>query len=206
MTKLVLIGAGGHSKVIQDIVAENRDIELYAIVDDAFTKTVKKEGIIQGNTSLLDTLQKEEFQYCLAIGNNRIRKKLFEKFCIPIEQYATLIHSSAVISKSAVVGNGTVIMPNVVVNGDSVIGNHSILNTGSVVEHDNVLGNYVHLSPNATLAGTVSIYEGTHIGAGAVVIPGMHIGRWSVIGAGGVVVADVEDNVTVVGVPARKLK
>lgn len=205
MTKLILIGAGGHSKVIQDIVAASTEFDLYAIVDDAFDATQVVDGIIYANTSFLDSLQVEEYKICIAVGNNAIRKKLFNKFSIPIEQYVTLIHPSAVISGSAKIGYGTVVMPNAVVNAGSVIGNHCIVNTGAIVEHDNRLEDYVHVSPSATLAGTVSVEEGTHVGSGAVVIPGKNVGTWSVVGAGSVVVKDVENEVAVVGVPAVKV-
>ena len=203
MTKLILIGAGGHSKVIQDIIAENKDLMLYAILDDSFNETVEVEGVFYSSTRLLDSLRHEDYKYCIAIGSNHIRKKLFEKLCIPMNQYITLIHPSAVISKTAKIGNGTVVMPNVVINADCVIGNQTIINTGSIVEHDNILEDYVHVSPNVTLTGTVFVGEGTHIGAGAVVIPGKRIGSWSIIGAGGVVIDNITDNITVVGTPAK---
>ncbi|WP_188454966.1 acetyltransferase [Virgibacillus oceani] len=206
MSKLILIGAGGHSKVIKDIVALEMEMDLYAIVDDAIDQTEKLDKIIYANTSLLDSLNLKEYKFCIAIGNNYVRKKLFKKFSIPIEQYVTLIHPSAVISKGAKIGYGTVVMPNVVINADTTIGNHCIVNTNSVVEHDNILSDFVHVSPSATLSGVVSVGEGTHIGAGAVVIPVMNIGSWNTVGAGAVVVGDLDDNVTAVGVPAKVIK
>ncbi|WP_182858753.1 acetyltransferase [Oceanobacillus picturae] len=201
--KLILIGAGGHSKVVQDIIAENKDLKLHAILDDSLYETVEVDDVIYSSTRMLDSLQQEDYKYCIAIGSNHIRKKIFEKLSIPMNQYITLIHPSAVISKTAKIGNGTVVMPNVVINADSVIGNQTIINTGSIVEHDNLLKDYVHVSPSATLTGTVSVGEGTHIGAGAVVIPGKRIGSWSTIGAGGVVIDNITDNITVVGTPAK---
>lgn len=206
MHKLILIGAGGHSKVIQDIVAANTEFNLYAILDDTFEELNEVDGVIFGNTSFLESLKVEEYKYCIAIGNNAVRKKLFDKFSISIEQYASLIHPSAIISKSAGIGYGTVVMPNAVVNANTVVGNHCIINTGAVIEHDNRIGDYMHISPNATLAGTVSVGAGTHIGAGAVVIPGKCVGSWSNVGAGGVVVNDIGDRVTAVGVPAKVIK
>lgn len=206
MKKLILIGAGGHSKVIQDIVKETREIELYAILDDGFQCTWKSEGLIYSKPSLINTLQLEDFMFCIAIGNNTIRKKLFKSFQIPIKQYMTLIHPTAVISESAKIGRGTVVMPNAIINADAVIGNHCIVNSGSVVEHDNELEDYVHISPNATLAGTVSIAEGAHIGSGATIIPDKRVGRWTIIGAGTVLVDNIGDELTVVGVPGKVIK
>ncbi|ASN04233.1 acetyltransferase [Virgibacillus necropolis] len=205
MTDLIIIGAGGHSKVVQDIVAANTDLDLYAIVDDAFDETNEADGIIHANTSLLDSLNIERYKFCIAIGNNVVRKNLFDRFNMPIERYVKLVHPSAIISKFAKIGYGTVVMPNAVINADTIIGNHCIVNTNAVVEHDNNLDDYVHVSPSATLSGVVSVGEGTHIGSGAVVIPLKSIGSWTTIGAGAVVVNDISGNVTVVGVPAREI-
>lgn len=208
MSKLILIGAGGHSKVIQDIAASN-GLKLYAIVDDAFEEIKKEKGIIYANPSFLDDLDSTELQdykFCISVGNNVLRKTLFERLRIPLGQYAVLIHPSAVLSSSAKIGFGTVVMPNAVINADTVIGNHCIINSSAVIEHDNTLGDYVHVSPRASLCGTVSIGEGTHIGAGAVIIPGKRIGSWSTVGAGAAVVKDVGNRVTVAGVPARNLQ
>src|SRR5690625_603960 len=145
MAKLILIGAGGHSKVIRDIISEMNNIELYALLDDSFKGIYEIDGVIQSNTNFIETIDRDEYVYCIAIGNNVIRKTLFEKFQIPVERYAKLIHPSAIVSHSAKIGYGTVVMPNVVVNADSVIGNHCILNTGSVVEHDNKLEDFTHI-------------------------------------------------------------
>lgn len=203
MRKLILIGDGGHSKVIKDIVAEMKEIELFAILDDSYNSIIERNGVIYSNTRYLESINKKDYVYCLAIGSNNIRKRLYNKFNIPINYYVTLIHPSAVISRSATIGHGTVVMPNAVINADAEIGNHCIINTGSIIEHDNKLADYVHISPNATLSGTVSVGEGTHIGSAAVVVPGKKIGSWSIIGAGTVIIDDIEDKVTAVGVPGK---
>lgn len=206
MTRLILIGAGGHVKVVKDIIAFDNRLEVFAIVDDAFCKTNVVDGIIYAHTSYLDSLDVERFRFFIAIGGNSIRKRLFDKLSIPIENYITLIHPHAIVSKTSQLGYGTVVMPNAVINADTSIANHCIINTNAIVEHDNVLGDYVHISPSATLSGVVNIGDGTHIGAGAVVIPGKSIGNWTTIGAGAVVTKDIPDGVTAVGVPAKIIK
>lgn len=206
MKKIILFGAGGHSKVIQDIVSKLEDIELYAILDDSFKHTKEVNGVTYGNPIILNELNIADFVYCVAIGNNNVRKDLVERFQIPIRNFESLIHPSAVVSESAKVGYGTVVMPNAVINGDTTIGNHCIINSGVIVEHDNIMGDYVHVSPNATLAGTVSIGAGTHIGSSATIIPNKLVGKWTIIGAGTVVVNDIPDKVTVVGIPGKIIK
>lgn len=206
MEKLILIGAGGHCKVIQDIVHEIQDLKLYAIIDDAFGQVEENSGVIHANRTYLEKLIVDEFKFCITVGDNIVRKNIFNKLNIPIERYTNLIHPRAVISRSARIGYGTVVMANTVVNADTVIGSHAIINTGAVVEHDNIITDYVHISPNVTLSGGVGVGEGSHLGSGATVIPGKNIGNWSVIGAGGVVVNDMASNVTAVGVPAQVVK
>lgn len=203
MEHIVLIGAGGHSKVIQDIINKSKDMKLSAIVDDVYNETIIKDSITYGPIHFLNEININDFKFCIAIGNNRIRNKLFTSLNIPLDRYTTFIHPSAIISPSAKIGNGTVIMPGAVINSDVDIGIHCIINTCAVIEHDNFISNYAHISPNATLAGTVKIGEGTQVGAGATIIQGKSIGDWSTIGAGAVVIENVIDNVTVVGVPAK---
>lgn len=205
MTKLILIGAGGHSKVIQDIVSEHANVKLFAIIDDVFDESKEIDGVIYSNFKMLKNLNVNEFKFFIAIGDNAVRKKIFKQFKIPIEQYITLIHPSAIISKSTKMGFGNVVMPNVVINANTVIGNHCIINTNAIVEHDNTISDYVHISPSATLAGTVTIEEGTHIGINASIIPLKNIGSWTTIGAGAVVTNDITNNVTAVGIPAEIL-
>ncbi|PWA12646.1 acetyltransferase [Pueribacillus theae] len=206
MEKVILIGAGGHSKVIQDSLNQMRDLELYAILDDAFRQTIEKDGIMYAPTDFLNTINRSDYKFCLAIGSNSVRKKLFGTLNIPLTRYLSVIHPHATISPSARIGHGTVVMAGVVINADATIGNHCIINTGSVVEHDNRVGDFAHISPNATLAGSVAVLEGAHVGAGATVIQGMRIGSWSTIGAGAVVVKNVESNVIAAGVPAQVIK
>lgn len=203
--KIAIIGHGGHSRVIQDMVWEKSGCEIIGYFDDKYQSEFYDKGLFFGplNTVLKLGDHFDDLKYLIAIGNNQIRKAISEKFDFPVESYATLIHSSATISRSAVIGNGTVVMPGVVINVDSCVGNHSIINTNAVIEHDNQVGSFVHISPNATLTGGVNVGDGAHIGAGASVIPSKKVGEWAVIGAGGVVIEDIPPFNTAVGVPAK---
>ncbi|WP_330949257.1 acetyltransferase [Virgibacillus sp. MG-45] len=205
MDKIILIGAGGHSKVIKDIILATPNFELYGVVDDAINETHIINGVTFSNTSLLREIDVYKYMFLIAIGNNDTRKRLVNSLSIPEQRFATVIHPSATISKTANIGRGTVIMPQVVINADTIIGEHCIINTGSIIEHDNKIGNYVHVSPSATLTGSVSVGEGAHIGAGSTVIPSKAIGKWTTIGAGAVVINDINSKTIAVGVPAREI-
>lgn len=194
-----IYGASGHGKVVIDIV-RSQGMEIgYVIDDNPAIKSVSGFSVVQ-------EIPEEglDAECVLAIGKNSIRKTIAEKF---EGRFSVAIkHSSAVISSSAQLGDGTVIMANANVNSDAIIGKHCIINTGAIVEHDCWLEDYVHISPNATLAGEVSIGEGSHIGAGAVVIPGIKIGKWATVGAGAIIIKDIPDTAVVVGNPGRIIK
>lgn len=207
--KIVMIGQGGHSKVIRDMVLENKEYQLVGYLDDKYDDLMVSDALYFGPISAAHEMSQwfDQVKFVIAIGNNSCRKLVANQLGFPDYQYMTLIHKKAVVSPSVKIGYGTVVMANTVINVDVQLGNHVIINTGSVVEHDNKIGDYVHISPRATLTGNVIVEEGTHIGAGATVIPNVKIGKWSTIGAGATVINDIPSHCTAVGIPAKvKLK
>ncbi|MEK4027786.1 acetyltransferase [Pseudobacillus sp. FSL P4-0506] len=205
MKKIAIVGGGGHSKVIQDIIRAGAEYEIVALLDDKYPSPEKRGELIFAPVSYASQLKQagEEVRFVIAIGDNRIRKQMAERLASIDAQFAVLIHPSAVISPSAVVEAGTVVMPYAVINADTFVGRHAIINTAAVIEHDNKIEDFAHISPNAALTGSVHVEEGVHIGAGAVVIPGKRIGAWSVVGAGAAVINDIPEEVTAVGTPAK---
>ena len=194
-----IYGASGHAKVIIDI-AESSNISVEQIFDD----NINIDSIY--NKTVIHSLNKKllESETIIAIGNNKIRKRVVDAFTGKISE--AIIHKSAIISPMAIIDKGTVVMPNACVNSTTKIGEHCIINTASTIDHDCLLGDYVHISPNAAIAGNVIINEGTHVGIGAVIIPGINIGKWVTIGAGAVIIKDVPDFAVVVGNPGKIIK
>lgn len=204
MKKIVIIGHGGHSKVIQDIVSMSKELELVAILDDRYEERTIRDGVLYGPIRYGKELSLEEDTFLIiGIGNNKSRKNVVHKLALPKERYITLIHESAIVSPKARIENGTVVMARSVLQADSTIGSHVILNTGSIVEHDNIVRDYAHLSPGTILTGNVTIGEGTHIGAGTVIIPSCTVGDWCIIGAGSTVTREIFDGQKAYGTPAR---
>ena len=200
---VIIIGAGGHGKVIADIVEANGNcVKGFLDDDDAIQGKSVLDFPVLGKTA--DYVNYKDCEFVIAVGNPEIRKKLTEAIDV---KWHTAVHPNAVISKLDVeIGEGTVIMANAVVNPSAKIGRHCIINTGAVVEHDNVLEDFVHISPNAVLAGTVTIGKATHIGAGAAVINNITIADNCVVGCGAAVISDITESGTYVGVPARRVK
>lgn len=193
---MILYGAGGHAKVIIDIL-ESQGIVPEFIVDDN-PNIVSLHGIEVHR----DKGQRD--QGIIAIGKNEIRKRISEQ--ITVEKYLTAIHTSAIISPHAKIDNGSVVMQGAIIQSGATIGKHCIINTGATIDHECIIGDFVHISPNATLCGNVEVGEGSWIGAGAVVVPGVKIGAWSLIGAGSVVTKDIPDNVLAFGNKCKIIK
>lgn len=192
---VIIIGAGGHAKVIADIIRKNGDI-VHGFLDDDSTKA----GVIG---KINDCTKYRDFQFVIGIGNNEVRKSIATEY--KNLNFYTAIHPSAVVASDAEIGCGTVVMANAVVNSFAKIGMHCIVNTSAVVEHDNNICDYVHISPGAILCGTVEVGECTHIGAGAVVKNNVVIGKDITVGVGAAVVKDINKSGVYVGVPASKI-
>lgn len=203
--KIAILGNGGHSKVIQDMIACYEDYEIIAILDDKYEFISKLNDIIYAPLFYINEMIKWDIKIVIAIGDNHTRRMFSKKINIDQSQYLTLIHPTAVISPTVEIGHGTVVMPQALINAGSIIGNHCIINTGSIIEHDNLIGNYTHICPNATLTGNVAVGEGVQIGASATVIPGVNIGHWSLVGAGSTVIKDIPAHRKAVGSPTRLL-
>lgn len=140
--------------------------------------------------------------YFVAVGDNKARMREVEQ---RQGSFATLIHPSATVSASSVIGSGTVIMAGSVIQARTRIGKHCIVNSQAVVDHDCVIGDFSHIAPGSTLCGGVSVGSGSLIGAGSTVIPSVKIGSNVVVGAGATVVNNIPDGVTVIGTPARTI-
>lgn len=201
MNKLIIIGAGGHGKVIADNAVKNGYSDI-CFLDDHAVGTCLGFQIV-GSSNDIPRFDDGETDFILGIGNNAVRKKISESLDV---NWVTLIHPSAIIGLDVTVEKGTVIMAGAVVNACSKIGKHCIINSGAVVEHDNVIEDYVHISPRVALGGTVSVGACSHVGIGATVKNNVDICDNCVIGAGAVVVKNICEGGTYVGVPARKIK
>lgn len=197
MATINLFGASGHGKVILDIIETQGDCVGCFYDDNPHYEE------IHGTPVLKSTECDIIGPMIISIGSNRIREKIAHRFPIA---FATAIAPSAIISKKASIGEGSVVMQGAIIQTDAKIGKHCIINTGASVDHECEIGDYVHISPHATLCGDVHVGKGSWIGAGTVVIPGIKIGEWCTIGAGSVVIRDIPDNSIAYGNPCRLIR
>ncbi len=208
MADLVLWGASGHGKVVLDVARAMGGFAAISFIDDACEESDREfcDCQVTGASRFLQSAKGEAYsEFLVSIGKNDIRAACFQKALDGGLLPARLIHPSAVISESAKLAGGTVVMARVVINAGAQIGRNCIVNTAAVVEHDCRIGDHVHLSPGALLGGGVTVHAFAHVGIGAIALPGAVIGEGAIVGAGAVVLDSVPPGATVVGVPARTL-
>ena len=209
MSKRVYIyGSGGHARVIADILVSQRK-EVLGFIDDNPEKW-RKDGSgfeVIGYEAALASGKSADFWVIIGIGDNGARKRLAEVVeSAGRARFDAAYHSSAVISGSSSLGQGTVVMAGAVINCGSTIGRHAIINTGACIDHDCRIDDFAHISPGARLGGGVSVGAGTWIGLGASIINNCRIGKNVIVGMGAVVIRDIPDSWVVAGNPARFLR
>lgn len=202
----ILVGAGGHARVILDILLKEKK-KVLGFIDDNKVGTYEDFPIV-GTTADTETIlgENSSLKFIICVGDNQIRERIANTLNNYNVEYGNAIHPSAEIGSGVKLGFGTVVMANVVVNHSAHVGNHAIVNTAATVDHDCEIGDFVHISPGAHLAGSVMIRKGCHIGIGSSIIQNITVGPSSIIGAGAAVVSNIEGNALAVGVPAKIIK
>jgi len=195
VNRIILLGAGGHSRVVAEIARLN-GYDIIDYLDDYNPSVLGKISDFEKYVG--------EADFFVAIGNQAVRQRFQDRLKEKGAHLATLIHPSAVVFSDAVIGAGSVIMPGAIVTANATIGEGCILNTKSSVDHDCKIGNFVHLSVGANVCGTVTVGDRTWVGAGATIINNRSVCADCIIGAGASVIRSIEIAGTYVGVPAKK--
>jgi UDP-perosamine 4-acetyltransferase len=206
--QLVIVGAGGHAKVIVELLrAAHPGLALIGFTDrDAAPRTVLGLPVLGGD-EMLQRLRAEGVEAAfVALGDNAVRAELGDRLQMLGYRLPTVVSPRAAVSPSARLGVGVAVMAGAVINADAEIAELAIINTGAVVDHDVQVGRAAHLGPGCAVAGGVRIGARTLLGVGASVAPGVTIGADVVVGAGACVVQNLPDGVVAVGVPARPVR
>lgn len=203
MRHLIIIGAGGHGKVVADIAFKNGQYERISFLDDYCVDKVLGCDIIGKIANYKEYISEADF--IVAVGNSPKRQLIQNELQLSGARIISLIHPAAVIAFGVKLGVGCVVAAAAVIGPDTQIGDGVIINTACSVDHDCTVGDFSHISIGAHLAGSVSIGCQTMVGAGAVVKNGISICDDCLVGAGAVVVKDIFEKGTYVGVPAKKM-
>jgi len=212
MTKVIGFGAGGHARVIIDILRSIGGFEIVGLLDaDQALWGTEILGIpvLGGDNQSEQILQSGLHSAFIGLGsikNAEPRVRLYQAARASGFAMVRAIHPRAIVSESAIIGDGLMVMAGAIINPAARVGDNVIINTGAIVEHDCVIADHSHIATGARLAGAVQIGVGAHIGLGASVREGVRVGNGAIVGAGAVVIEDVPDKTTVVGVPARVLE
>lgn len=208
MNEIVVIGGGGHAKVLIGILKKLKRFEVIGYTDVADRGALLGIAYL-GDDSILNSVAGKSGSLSAVIGiglvslSNR-RKELVEKMRSYKISLPSIISPDATVNEDVLIGEGSVVMDQAVLNPGSRIGKGVIINTSSTIEHDCVIGDYVHVGPGATLSGGVHVGENSLIGVGATIIQSCAIPSDTIVGAGAVVTCDLEEPGIYVGVPARR--
>ncbi|MGN6726503.1 MAG: acetyltransferase [Tepidisphaeraceae bacterium] len=206
---VILVGAGGHGKVVLDILQAMGKHRVVGFLDaDPQLHGTQVAGVpvLGGINQLLKLRQQKVRAAVISIGDNRVRHQYAAEAASAGLDLINAIHPGAIVSKSARIGKNVVVAAGAVICTEASIDDSTIVNTAAVVDHECRIGRAVHVAPGALLAGRVQVEEFAFIGMGAKIIQCLTIGAHATVGAGAVVRTDVAEKTTVVGVPARKIR
>ena len=211
MKNILIFGAGGHAKVIVDIIEKQGRFKITGFID----KSYDKDTIILGYRVLgcMSSIKDIVFDYqidggVIGIGDNSIRELVRNKIVevIPNFKFVNCIHPDSIFGKDVVFGEGNVVMAGVIINSSTSIKNHCILNTNSSLDHDSLMANFSSIAPNVTIGGNVRIGDYSAIGIGSNIFNKVNIGYNCIIGGGSLVCKDTEENSIYYGSPSKFIR
>lgn len=204
MSKLVIIGAGGHSRALISLIEESKDYLIEGIYDDTFNASepelISDVPVIGKVPTAVSAVE----EIVLGLGNIDERRTLYAQFNKKILK-ENIISVHALIRPNVKLGRSNQVFPFVFINAHAIIGDNCILNSKCLIEHESIIGDHTHISVGALICGRVRIGQSCFVGAGAVVKDGVRICDDVTVGAGAVVIKDITESGIYVGNPARKI-
>ena len=216
MTDIILVGTGGCMRELAWQIMESNKVRnkwnIVGYVDNmpsngvSSVKVAGTEIRYLGNDDYILNAN-EDINVVISVGNPKLRKRISDSYKVnPHVKFPNLILENAVVCPDVVMGQGCIVSMNAKISTNVRLGDFVFINMDATICHDGQLGSFVSVNPGAKLAGAVKIGAETEIGMGADIIQGTNVGSRVVIGAGCVVIDDTEDECTMVGVPARKVR
>ena len=206
--KLFILGASGLAKEVIDLVEEYKEYDVAGILDDdARTHGSIFHGHkVFGPIEMASELTGSLFLICIASLKSSVdRSKIAKNHDIPTDRFATIIHPSAMVSKSSTIEPGSIVLANSTITANSRLGRVSIVMPSVVITHDDHVGESCTFASGATIAGHVKIGNSVYVGTGANILERVEIGTGAIIGAGALINRSVPENETWAGIPAKKI-
>jgi UDP-N-acetylbacillosamine N-acetyltransferase len=204
--RLLIIGSGGHGRVVADyaeLLCHYREI---SFLDDSFgnNNTNGKWLVIGARNSWKEHISDSDF--IVAFSSNIDRALMLNTLTSANVSIVNIIHPRAVISKNVTLGLGITICANAVVNVGTQLSDGCIINTAATIDHDCFIGQCVHISPGVHLAGGVRVGKNSWLGIGSSVIEGVNLAENIQVAAGAVVIKAEQSNALYMGVPAKVVR
>jgi len=185
MKKIIIIGSGGHANSVLDVVLSLKKFKFSGFVD----KNKRKPNVIGSDRDLNKIFKKIKYAV-IGVGqiqSSDIRKKLFSKLKKIGYKLPTIISSTSYVSRSASIGEGTVVMHGAIINSNAKVGKNNIINSKALLEHDVLIGDHCHVSTNSTINGYTEVGDNTFIGSNATLVNNIKIAKSKFIKAGSLI-------------------
>jgi sugar O-acyltransferase (sialic acid O-acetyltransferase NeuD family) len=210
MDEIVVIGGGGHAKVVISILRKLKQNSILGYTDIEDRGAVLGVPYLGSDDKFAERAGGVEKIYGVLgvgqVGLGKARSELWTRLHSVFSSFPRIISPDAIVNEQVSVGEGAVVMDGAVINAGAIIGRGVIVNTNSTVEHDVKIEDWVHIAPGATLSGDVTVGRFSMVGAGAAVIEGIKITAGCLVGAGATVIQDLTEPGVYVGCPARRIK
>ena len=206
MKKIIVVGAGGHSRAIISTLISQNIWDILAILDINFQGEGEKILGVPVIGEEYSLFKHSDISAVVAIGDNHQRMHLADKLRKKGFSLPNIIHPSAQISFEVDMKDGNYIGPLSHIGPSVSIGCGNIINTQANIEHESTIGNYNHIAPSSTICGRVNIQDRVLIGANATVLDKKTIARDTIVGSGSVITKSIDiPNKVVIGVPGREV-
>ena len=210
MTNIVVVGGGGHAKVLISVLRKNAGYNIVGYTDIEDRGTILNTPYL-GTDSVLKEIGRREnnCSACIGVGNIKVtgvRRSIAGTLLSLGFDLPVVVSPDAIVNQEVIVGRGSMIFDGSIINSGSVIGECCIVNTSSVVEHDCIIGDFVHVGPGVALSGGVTVGENSMVGVGSTVLQHVKICENVLVGAGSTIIRNIDEPGVYVGSPARRVK
>lgn len=211
-TSVLVLGGGGHAKVVLDCLKLNSNISVIGIIEiniNLINQTLYGIPVIAEDALTFENFHPSQVKLVNGLGSVehvKNRQATFLKFKTAGYDFINVVHPTAYIANDVSLGEGVQIMAGSIIQAGSHLGDNVIVNTKASIDHDCCIESHVHVAPGVVCCGDVTIKMGSHVGSGAVIVQGVTIGQYCLIAAGAVTINSVNDGCRVAGVPAKNME